>query len=71
MPRYKATYFSHELASETSVTQEFEGTPEQIAENYFRVYGDTLGLLETPEGEVVYDNMKAVDEEVEMWEGAW
>ena len=59
---YTATYHSHETTDVMTITQEFDGDPAYIAENYFRIYGDTLGKLETPEGVVVYDNMAAMNE---------
>ena len=66
---YTATYWSHELADVQTVKQEFEGDSiEQIADSYFQIMGDVLGLLEDEDGNVVYDNMKAVREYEEMWE---
>ena len=55
--KYKATYYSHETCDVEIITQEFEGTPEEIADSYFRITGDHLGLLETLAGEVVYNDL--------------
>lgn len=57
MPVYTATFHSHEGNDVRVIHQEFEGTPEEIALDYFRICGDHLGLLETPTGEVVYNDM--------------
>ena len=66
--RYTATYWSHELADIQTITQEFEGTIEEIADSYFQIMGDILGLLVDEEGNTVYENMKAVREYEAMWE---
>lgn len=67
---YTATYWSHELVDVQDVTQEFEGTPEEIADSYFNITGDVLGLLVDENGTVVYDNMKAV-RDYEEWAGGY
>ena len=40
-----AVYWSHELRDVTTVTQEFEGTNEEIADGYFNCTGDFLSEL--------------------------
>ena len=68
--KYTATYWSHELADVQVITQEFEGTPEEIADSYFNIMGDVLGELVDEEGNVVYENMKAV-RDYEEWAGGY
>lgn len=66
--RYKAEYYSHETREIETITQEFEGDSyEEIAADYFDIYGDTLGRLTDESGNVVYDNMEQAEEEMEYW----
>ena len=63
---FTAVYYSHETTDLITITQEFEGPSyEEIAYEYFGIWGDMLGSLtyKTDNGNlVVYDNMKAVQE---------
>ena len=61
---FTADYYSHETTDIVTITQEFEGESyEDIAQEYFGIWGDMLGRLTYNTGDgnlVVYDNMKAV-----------
>lgn len=62
MTVYTAEYWSHELQDIVLLKQEFEGSPERIATDYFGIYGDILGTLTDENGTVVYDHSKEVQE---------
>ena len=64
---YTAEFYSHETTGFETVTQEFEGSPEFIADNYFTIYGDTLGRLTDESGTVVYDNMDQAEAAMNEW----
>lgn len=62
-----AVYYSHETRDFEEAIQTFEGDSyEDIASDYFGIYGDTLGTL-TVDGAVVYDNMTAAEAEKAEW----
>jgi hypothetical protein len=48
-----AEYYSHETREIEEITQDFDGTNEYIAREYFEIYGDTLVSL-TEDGEKIY-----------------
>lgn len=65
---YKAEYYSHETRDFETITQDFEGNSyEEIAADYFDIYGDTLGRLTNENGIVVYDNMEQAEDERDYW----
>lgn len=63
-----AVFYSHETREFEECTQDFEGDSyEDIAYNYFGIYGDTLATL-TVEGELVYDNYSEAACAMVEWE---
>jgi hypothetical protein len=62
-----AVYYSHETRDFEEAIQDFEGDSyEDIASDYFGIYGDTLATL-TVDGHVVYDNTAAAEAEKAEW----
>ncbi len=64
-----AEYYSHETTDIITITQVFEGNSyEEIADEYFGIYGDILGrLTHKGSGLIVYDKLA----EVEAYQREW
>lgn len=62
---YVAEYFNDSNGDFEEITQFFQGSSYgNIEHEYFSIYGDLLGRLTAANGEVVYDNMDDVEEQV-------
>ena len=64
---FVADYWSHETTDIVTITQEFEGADyEEIAYEYFGIWGDTLArLTHKASGLIVYDRLEQVQREAD------